>query len=105
MQRPLPQSGCAYQPHTPFTPPEAPTYHLDPNLALSGTRLADSAVRRHSLVQILLKHQDLIIRPSGEVRQEEVDAAREQEAGEDRAQAGSELQVTCLNLAPSFALM
>ena len=109
-QRPLPQSGCAYQPHTPLPPPEPPTYHLDPNLALSGTRLADSkaadsAVRTPSLVQILLKHQDLIVRPSGEVRQEQVDAARNQEAEEDKAQLSSVQQVTCVNLSPNFALI
>ena len=98
-QRALPQSGCAYQPHTPLTPPEAPTYHLVPELALSGTRLADSeaadlAVRKPSLVQILLKHQNLIVRPSGGLKQEDIDAAKLQEAEQDRVHASSEQQVT-----------
>lgn len=96
-QRPLPQSGCATQPHTPLTPPEASTYHLNPDSALSGTRqaaseAADSAAGRPGLVQLLLKHQDLIARPSGEVRQEEDDAAWVQEAEEE---VSSEQQVTC----------
>ena len=102
-QRPLPRSGCAYQPHTPATPPEAPTYHLDAASPLSGTRLADStaadsAVKRPSLVQILLNHQELIVRPSGKARLEDADAARMQEAEEDRAPASSEHQVTCTDL-------
>ena len=101
-QRPLPQPGCAYQPHTPLTPPEAPTYHLDPNLALSGTRLADSGaadsvLRRPGLVQTLLKHHDLIVRQSGEVGQVLNDASKIQEA-EDRAQPSSEQQVICSDL-------
>lgn len=86
-----------------MTPPEAPTYHLDPASPLSATRLADSeapdsAVKRLSLVQILLKHQELIVRPSGDTRLEEADAARMQEAEGDRAQANSEHQVTCTDL-------
>ena len=57
VQRALPQSGCTQQPHTPLTPPEAPTYCLDPN---------DTASIRQThtvgLVHILLKHQDLIVK-------------------------------------------
>lgn len=109
-QRPLPQSGCAYQPHTPVTPPEAPTYHLDPASPLSGTRLADtaaddSAVKGPSLVHILLKHQELIVRPSGDARLEDADAARMQEAEEDRAQVNSEHQVTCADLSRNATMM
>lgn len=108
-QRPSPQSGCAYRPHSPLTPPEAPTYNLNPDSALCRTRLADTeaadlAVRKPSLAQVLLKHQDLIVGPSGEVRREEADAARVQQAEEDGVQASCERQVTCRNLSCSFAL-
>ena len=70
---------------------------MNPDSALSETRqaaseAADSAAGKPSLVQILLKHQDLVVRPSGEVRQKEDDAARVQEAEEE---VSSEQQVTC----------
>ena len=52
-------------------------------------------------MQILLKHQGLIVRPSRDARLEEADAARMQEAEEDRAQASNEHQVTCVDLLQS----
>lgn len=102
--RPVPQSGCAYQPHTPLTPPEAPTYHLDPGSALCGARLADleapgMAPRQPSLVQILLRHQDLIVRQPGEIQQVQTSASKVQPAEEDRAQPSSEQQVIGYHLA------
>ena len=82
-QRPLPQLGCAYQPHTPLTPPEAPIYNLSSELALS-----DSVQKTQTmgLVHILMKHQSQIVRSPGDVRQEQAEESRpaeEQEGHQD----------------------
>jgi len=83
-QRPLPQSGCAYQPHTPLTPPEAPIYNLS-----SDSALCDSVQKTQTvgLVHILTKHQSLIVRSPGDVKQEQAEesgpAEEEQEGHQD----------------------
>ncbi|KAA6423279.1 MAG: hypothetical protein FRX49_06731, partial [Trebouxia sp. A1-2] len=58
-QRPLPQSGCAYQPHTPLTPPEAPIYTLSSDSALSDSVQKTQTV---GLVHTLMKQRSLIVR-------------------------------------------
>ncbi|KAL3146307.1 hypothetical protein ABBQ32_003004 [Trebouxia sp. C0010 RCD-2024] len=96
-QRPVPQSGCAFQPHTPLQAPEAPIHHLDPGSAFCGTRLADSegaapAVSKPAHVQVLLRHQGLIVRQPGETKQELKHARRVPEAEEDQARPCSNQQ-------------
>ena len=86
LQRPLPQSesGCAYQPHTPLTPPEAPIYNLSSDSVLSDSVLRTQTV---GLVHILMKHQSLIVRSPGDVKQEQAEDSRpaeeEQEGHQD----------------------
>lgn len=68
--RPLPQSGCAHQSHTPLTPPEAPIYHLNSDSAISDPALAHET-QAVGLVHTLLKHQSLIVRTPGDIKQDQ----------------------------------
>ncbi|DBA92116.1 TPA: hypothetical protein ACH3X1_015842 [Trebouxia sp. C0004] len=72
-QRPLPQSGCAFQPHTPLTPPEAPIYNLS-----SDSVLCDSVQKTQTvgLVHVLMKHQSLIVMWPRDVKQEQAESSR-----------------------------
>ncbi|DBA95187.1 TPA: hypothetical protein ACH3X3_013092 [Trebouxia sp. C0006] len=72
-QRPLPQAGCEYQPHTPLTPPEAPIYNLTSDSALSDSVQKTQTV---GLVHILMKHQSLIVRSPGDIKQEQAEESR-----------------------------
>ena len=50
-------------------------------------------MRKPGFVQVLLKHQDLIVRRPEEIKQEQKHAGRAGDAEKDRAQPSSEQQV------------
>ena len=78
-------TGSTYQPHTPVMPPDPPIYHLNPNSALTESERAEETPGM-GVVQTLLKHKSLIVRPPGNLMEAEAAQAGLGEEDEDRHQ-------------------
>ena len=91
-QRPLPQSGCAWQSHTPVTPPEASIHHVNSDSVLSDSALKHKA-QTAQLVHTLLRHQSLIVRLPGDISEQQTEASSMDEEQQDAKRISSELEV------------